>query len=305
MPRDSGGSYSLPAGNPVVTATTITSTWANTTLNDVASAMTDSLDRSGKGGMLGPLQALDGTSAAPGYTWATEQGSGLYRIGSNDFGFAVATNLVQEWKAAGIVITGFVHADASTGAAFAVGVRGVGADEGDGVQGQGGTTSGTGVTGFGGAPNGQGSKFVGAGTGYAVEVNTGHALFSGGNPGASDAFTNVQTPVNMVKAEFHILLNATSTPTLSAGFNVAASNPVTVSSSILTCSFNAPMAAATYVAQVTLDDFGATTLHHARVNVTSTGFVSIKIRDNTGALLDPAISGMSGQVIHVLVAGAQ
>ncbi len=35
----SAGTYTLPAGNPVVTATTITSTWANTTLSDIATAL--------------------------------------------------------------------------------------------------------------------------------------------------------------------------------------------------------------------------------------------------------------------------
>ena len=40
MSRNGSGTYSLPAGNPVVTATTITSTWANTTLSDIANALT-------------------------------------------------------------------------------------------------------------------------------------------------------------------------------------------------------------------------------------------------------------------------
>jgi microcystin-dependent protein len=43
MPRDGAGTYTLPAGNPVVTSTTISSSWANTTLNDIATALTDSL----------------------------------------------------------------------------------------------------------------------------------------------------------------------------------------------------------------------------------------------------------------------
>lgn len=43
MSRNGSGTYSLPAGNPVVTGTTITSTWANNTLNDIASALTQSI----------------------------------------------------------------------------------------------------------------------------------------------------------------------------------------------------------------------------------------------------------------------
>jgi hypothetical protein len=48
MSRNGSGTYSLPSGNPVVTATTITSTWANTTLNDIATALTGSLAADGQ-----------------------------------------------------------------------------------------------------------------------------------------------------------------------------------------------------------------------------------------------------------------
>lgn len=48
MPRNGSGSYVLPAGNPVVTQTLITSVWANTTMNDLAAAITQSLSRDGQ-----------------------------------------------------------------------------------------------------------------------------------------------------------------------------------------------------------------------------------------------------------------
>ena len=48
MSRNGSGTYSLPVGNPVVTGTTITSTWANSTLTDIASALTDSLAADGQ-----------------------------------------------------------------------------------------------------------------------------------------------------------------------------------------------------------------------------------------------------------------
>lgn len=43
MPRNGAGAYSLPAGNPVVTGTTISSTVQNTTMADVAVALTQSI----------------------------------------------------------------------------------------------------------------------------------------------------------------------------------------------------------------------------------------------------------------------
>lgn len=48
MSRNGSGTYSLPAGNPVVTGTTISSTWANNTLSDIASALTASIAKDGQ-----------------------------------------------------------------------------------------------------------------------------------------------------------------------------------------------------------------------------------------------------------------
>ena len=48
MPRNGSGTYNLPSGNPVVTQTLITSTWANVTMADLALAITQSLSRDGQ-----------------------------------------------------------------------------------------------------------------------------------------------------------------------------------------------------------------------------------------------------------------
>ena len=85
MPRDSSGNYTLPAtGNPVLTGTTISSTWANMTFNDLAAEMTDSLDRSGKGGMLAAFKFADGTVSLPGAAFTNEPATGFYRAGANN-----------------------------------------------------------------------------------------------------------------------------------------------------------------------------------------------------------------------------
>lgn len=47
MPRNGSSVYSLPAGNPVVSGTIIATTWANTTLSDIATALTNSLSTDG------------------------------------------------------------------------------------------------------------------------------------------------------------------------------------------------------------------------------------------------------------------
>lgn len=55
MPRNSQGLYTLPSGNPVAPNTLIESDWANTTMDDIAEALTNSLPRNGSAPMTGLL----------------------------------------------------------------------------------------------------------------------------------------------------------------------------------------------------------------------------------------------------------
>ena len=48
MPRSGAGTYSLPSGNPVITGTTISSTVQNNTMNDIATALTQSIALDGQ-----------------------------------------------------------------------------------------------------------------------------------------------------------------------------------------------------------------------------------------------------------------
>lgn len=56
MSRNGNGTYVLPAGNPVVTGTIITSTWANTTMQDIATALTGSVASDGQTVITGNIQ---------------------------------------------------------------------------------------------------------------------------------------------------------------------------------------------------------------------------------------------------------
>lgn len=85
MPRNAAGVYSLPgAVNPVSVDEIITSNWANSTLTDVATAMSDSLDRNGRGGMLAPFRNADGTLPAPGLTFTNEPSTGFARLATGE-----------------------------------------------------------------------------------------------------------------------------------------------------------------------------------------------------------------------------
>jgi len=61
MSRNGSGTYTLPAGNPVVTGTTISSTWANTTLTDISTALTNSIAADGQTPITGALIGIGDT----------------------------------------------------------------------------------------------------------------------------------------------------------------------------------------------------------------------------------------------------
>lgn len=104
MSRNANGTYSLPGGvNPVVADTYITALWANSTLADMASEITNSLDRNGRGSMLAPLKLYAGSLALPGMTWALETNSGWYRVGSQTFAHVV--NGVEVFRQTGALST--------------------------------------------------------------------------------------------------------------------------------------------------------------------------------------------------------
>lgn len=186
--RNSGGTYSLPSGNPVTSGTPISSSWANTTLSDLASEVTLSLDRNGRGAMLAPLQCSSGTVAAPSLTFSSDTDTGLYRIAANNPGIAAGGVKAQEWTttgstfplalttAAGLTATQSTtngSAITATGNGTGHGVVGLGTGAsagsytGFGVLGVG-TTNKPGVGGVGGSGNSIGGSFVGNGTAQGV-----------------------------------------------------------------------------------------------------------------------------------------
>jgi hypothetical protein len=79
MSRNGSGTYALPAGNPVITGTTISTTWANNTLTDIATALTGSLAADGQTTATGPLNmgtqkiTNAGTGTAPTDVAVTSQ----------------------------------------------------------------------------------------------------------------------------------------------------------------------------------------------------------------------------------------
>lgn len=92
MPSDANGAYSLPSGYLAVTGETIQASQHNPPLEDLASAMTARLPKSGVAPMTGPLQLTEGTSTAPALTFASATNIGFYKVprGFNSVGFVSA-----------------------------------------------------------------------------------------------------------------------------------------------------------------------------------------------------------------------
>ena len=114
MAFNGAGVYSLPALNPVVTGTTISSTWANNTLNDIATALTLCLTKDGQStasarisfaqgiNVSGSAILPNGSVSAPGEQFAASTASGRWSISAARIGESIAGVQVGEWNAAGL-----------------------------------------------------------------------------------------------------------------------------------------------------------------------------------------------------------
>jgi hypothetical protein len=186
--RNSSGTFSLVSGNPVVTGTTISTTWANNTLSDIATELTDSLSRSNKGAMLAPLTGYVGTVSLPGYTFSGDTNTGLYWVSADDFAAAVGGVKVAEFAATAVTFTPGVTVTQSQ--TNGNGISATGNGSGAGITATTGT-AGNGGTFVGGATSGNGISSTGTGSGSGAEVvagATGIGLHVTGGATSNNAF---------------------------------------------------------------------------------------------------------------------
>ena len=104
MSRNQAGTYSLPEGNPVESGTLITSDWANTTLSDVAGALTASMARDGSTPFTGPVSLIDGTVTSPALRFTKDSRTGLYRKADGTIGFVSGGSIGLELTPTGAKI---------------------------------------------------------------------------------------------------------------------------------------------------------------------------------------------------------
>ena len=97
MSRDGSGNFTFNEARPNP-GEVIDADWMNLVLDDVEGGLTDSLSRSGKGGMQSPLPFDDGNQANPGMTWTSELGSGFFRAANGDMQLSVLGQLYMRWS---------------------------------------------------------------------------------------------------------------------------------------------------------------------------------------------------------------
>lgn len=229
MSRNGSGSYTLPAAvNPVVDATTITITWANTTLDDIATALTDSLDRNGKGGMLAPLRCADGSVAAPAYSFTSDTDTGFYRIGANNVGLAIGGSKVLDINGTTLALTGAATVSSTlqvtgdttlSGAAHIVGA--VTADSTIASK----KISATGAAGVEGAELANGTAATAATPQNALVLSNGHLALSATDPNSNVGLDNVLVAGLVCKAWANISISAAAAVTLNDGMNISSDTP--------------------------------------------------------------------------------
>lgn len=167
--RNSGGVYSLPAGNPVVAGTAISPTVHNATMSDIGTELTNSLDRGGRSAMTAALPlAAGGSASAPMLTFTGDTNTGCWRVGADDMACGAGGTKAIEWT--GSVVA---HPVAAT---FAAGIT---------------STIASGSNAFGAATNGSRVDFGAGASDYASSDGTnvtfaGPVTFAGGiNVGSS------------------------------------------------------------------------------------------------------------------------
>jgi hypothetical protein len=255
MPRASG-IYTLPTGNPVVTGTTITSNWANTTLTDIATTLTNSLASDGQTPLTGNIQMNN--FAVTGMADPTSAQDAATKIYVDTFVGALGTMSTQNANA--VAITGGTISGLSTPLALASG-------------GTGGTTAtGTGAIVKASSPT--------------VTTPTIATIKSAAGGTATVFQDSAGTEVGQLSKAW--VKCAPSTGTINAAFNVA--SVVKNSTGNYTFTFTNAFADANYAAVFTI--LNATNNRIVNIQSQTASSITVACGDGVGAPND--VSGLSG-----------
>ena len=184
MARNGSGTYVLPAGNPVTTGTTISSTWANTTLSDISSALTTSISSDGQTTPTAnlPMGGFAHTGVANASVRTQYASAAQVQDGALEYLGAVSgTDTITASAAVGMTAYTvgqtfrFVSAGANTTTAVTININGIGAKNI--------TKNGATSLAIGDIPSGAALQIVYDGTQFQVTGIAGVASFSAGSTG--------------------------------------------------------------------------------------------------------------------------
>lgn len=124
------------SGQPVVTGTVISSTAFNSLTADLGTGLSTTITKDGQTTTTAKIpfafglsaaaasNFAAGTVAAPGLYLSTDTGTGLYRIGANNDGFAVSGAKVLDIASTGLAVTGTLSATGAATLSSTLGVTG-------------------------------------------------------------------------------------------------------------------------------------------------------------------------------------
>lgn len=281
MPRNSNGVYSLTAGQPVTTGTVISSSTFNTLMNDVATALTQSLATTGVSTMSGQLKLTDGNVGAPGLTFGSDLDTGFYRIGANSFGMATNGTLRYSVNATGN------HTFAAPDSGVALTVAGASGTYTAAFSGPNAASSytrwqnsGTTLGDIGSA----GAVISGGAPGdFAISSNTGQGFIIGTNGGA--ARISVSSGGNVT------FLAPASGDTLTIN-STAAGIPLTMTDGVVTSKFSFS-GSTLQIGTTSAHETSFYTGNVTRLRISSSGNVSISAPNSGNALTITGVSGGS------------
>jgi len=278
MSRNASGTHSLPTGNPVVVGTIADPVVHNATNSDLSAEITDSLSRSGKGGMSAPLVVTAGTAALPAIVPTGDTDTGIYSPGANEI--AISTGGTQRIKAssAGANVTG---AMAATGAVSGTTGTFTGA-----VSGTTGTFTGAGS--FGGPVDMNSQKITELANGTAATdaVNVGQVAVVGAFSLGTDWSSGIPIAVKLAAAANGLVVGRLS---VTAGAGSAWASIAT-----FPAGYRPDSEACQFPCVVT--DATGPTVYGGVISVATSGVVSLAYYDNGTAMVAPFTIGTGDKV---------
>ena len=202
MSRNGSGTYTLPAGNPVVSGTVIATSWANNTMNDLAAAMTDSVAADGQTPMTGPLNLNSNKITNLANGTASTDAVNLGQFGTPTFSGPVVCSST-------LTVTGVTTLNGGLTVTGNTAVTGNGSFTGDGTFGGNLAVNGTGQIRL---PNGTTAQRAATPTVGSIRYNTTLQTFEGyltysGQP--ISTITNVTTLATLTTSANHNLTTGT------------------------------------------------------------------------------------------------